>query len=275
MNVRSLGYVTELFFHERDAVITDEGDYVVIRTPTNPGYHWGNMLLFRAPPAPGDGMRWPAAFEKEFSPYPDVRHQTFGWDSPDGEKGAIKELLDQGFRDEAAVVLVADGPQALVPPRKLNRDAVIRPIESDAAWREVVELQTFCREPRYEEGSYRAFKEKKFAFYRRLVWEGMGQWWGAYLDGRLVADLGLFLKDGVGRFQAVETHPEARRLGLCGTLVHHVAQWGFAERGARTLVMLADESYHAAAIYESVGFSPRERAPGVIKIGPSPGSPSA
>lgn len=274
-DIRSLGYRTELFFHEKAAIIADRGPYVVIRTPSNPGYHWGNMLLFRQPPAAGDGVRWPAAFRAEFDAFPDVRHQTFGWDRPEGEKGAIQEFLMQGFKDETAVVQVASGREALIMPRRHNRDAVMRPVASDADWQELVEMQILCREPRYAEGSYRAFKETKFAFYRQLVREGMGQWWGSYLDGRLVCDMGLFLKGGIGRFQSVETHPEARRLGLCGTLLHHVATWAFEERAAESLVIIADEAYHAAAIYESIGFSPREHAPGIVNVNPSAAKPAA
>jgi predicted GNAT family acetyltransferase len=80
-----------------------------------------------------------------------------------------------------------------------------------------------------------------------------------------VADLGLFVIDGVGRFQSVETLPEFRRRGICGTMVYQVANYGFERLGAKRLVMIADEFYHAAKIYESVGFRPTERQVGLEK----------
>lgn len=59
-----------------------------------------------------------------------------------------------------------------------------------------------------------------------------------------MADLGLFVIDGVGRFQSVETHPDYRRRGICGTLVYRAARCGFERLGAKTLVMIADEHYN-------------------------------
>ena len=50
MNIQSLGYRTDLFFPRFDGEVTDRGDYIVIRTPSNPTYHWGNFLLFNQPP---------------------------------------------------------------------------------------------------------------------------------------------------------------------------------------------------------------------------------
>ena len=62
----------------------------------------------------------------------------------------------------------------------------------------------------------------------------------------------------LARFQAVETHPDARGRGLAGTLVHHVSRYGFDTLGAETLVMVADPEYLAIRLYRSVGFSDSE-----------------
>ena len=71
--------------------------------------------------------------------------------------------------------------------------------------------------------------------------------------------MGLVRADtGLARFQNVETHPDARGRGLAGTLVHHVSEYGFAELGASTLVMVADPEYLAIRVYRSVGFEDTE-----------------
>ena len=101
------------------------------------------------------------------------------------------------------------------------------------------------------------------AQYREMIAAGMGDWFGAFLDGELVADMGLFVEDGIGRFQSVKTHPVYRRRGICGTMVHDVARCGLEKMGAETLVMIVDAEYHAATIYESVGFGPTERIVGI------------
>ena len=65
MNIHSLGYRTDLFFPRFDGEVTDRGDYIVIRTTSNPTYHWGNFLLFSQPPAAGDLERWLRLFAAE------------------------------------------------------------------------------------------------------------------------------------------------------------------------------------------------------------------
>jgi ribosomal protein S18 acetylase RimI-like enzyme len=71
--------------------------------------------------------------------------------------------------------------------------------------------------------------------------------------------MGLFrASEGLARFQFVETHPEARRRGLAGTLVHHVSRFGFGELEAHTLVMVADPTHPAIRLYRSLGFADGE-----------------
>ena len=111
----------------------------------------------------------------------------------------------------------------------------------------------------YPREDYLPFATAKAATERGLVEAGHGGWWGAYVDGRLVATMGLLRAgDGLARFQSVETHPDFRGRGLAGTLVHRVSGYGFDELGARTLVMVADPDYLAVRIYRSVGFADTE-----------------
>jgi hypothetical protein len=44
--------------------IEDRGDYVAFRTPSLPGFYWGNYLLFPNPPGQEDYDRWRAAFRR-------------------------------------------------------------------------------------------------------------------------------------------------------------------------------------------------------------------
>jgi predicted GNAT family acetyltransferase len=88
---------------------------------------------------------------------------------------------------------------------------------------------------------------------------GLGKRFGAFLEGKLVADLGIYTSNGIGRFNEVATHRNFRRQGLCGTLVYQAALAAFESMHVQILVMEADEDYHAAAIYESVGFKPSQR----------------
>ena len=261
MKVRSLGMRTDLAFQRFGGEIVDRGSYLVLLTPSNPGYRWDNMLLFADPPGEGDFERWRHLFAREVGIPPEVDHMVFAWDTVDGETGYVRPFLDAGFELDKSVVLSTD---AVHPAPKVNDDIAIRPLQTDAEWRAALELDAvLCREEGEEEAGYRTFIERKMAQYREMIAAGMGRWFGAFVEGKLVADMGLFVEDGIGRFQSVKTHPAYRRRGICGTMVHDVARRGLEEMEAQTLVMIADAGYHAARIYESVGFEPTERIVGI------------
>ena len=94
---------------------------------------------------------------------------------------------------------------------------------------------------------------------RALAEAGHGGWFGAFVDGRLVTQMGLYAaSSGLARFQSVETHPDFRGRGLAGTLVHHVSRFGFEQLGASTLVMVADPEHSAIRLYRSMGFTDTE-----------------
>ena len=61
----SLVYETNLIFHRLEGEVADRGDYLCIRTPANPTFYWGNLLIFKAPPRAGDLARWEALFAAE------------------------------------------------------------------------------------------------------------------------------------------------------------------------------------------------------------------
>lgn len=255
MKVQSLGHITDLFFPQFDGLILDRGDYLVIRTPSNPTYYWGNFLLFQDPPGKGDFERWKELFEREIASLQPAEHMTFSWDTIHGETGEVQPFLQAGFDLFQAVVLTA---RQVVPPPKYNAEVVIRPLSEDWEWEQATQNQVACRGDGFELQGYQVFKQNQMQRYRRMVDAGLGAWFGAFLQGELVADLGVFAREKIGRFQAVGTHPAYRRHGICGTLVYQASRYAFEQLGAETLVMVADENYHAAKIYESVGFQPTE-----------------
>lgn len=260
MEVRSLGNRTDLIFQRFEGEVLDRGDYLVLLTPSNPTYRWGNMLLFSDPPEEGDFERWHRLFAREVGAGPSIDHVVFAWDTVNGETGHVRPFLDAGFELDESVVLSAS---AVNPPPKINPEVRIERLQTQSEWQEALELQVLCRDEEEDESSYRPFMERRMEQYQRMVAAGKGSWFGAYLNEMLVADLGLFVEDGVGRFQNVETHPDYRRQGICGTVVHEVSRYGLEAMGAETLVMIADCNYHAAGIYESVGFVQVERLAGM------------
>lgn len=263
MTVRSLGYRTDLLVARFDAEVEDRGDRLAVRTPANRAYHWGNFLLFDRPPAEGDLPRWTKAFAEEIGTPPEVRHVAFGWDAPGGEIGDVQPFLDAGFLLDESVVLQATEVRR---PEKYGERAEVRPLTEDWEWQAALECQVATRDPIYAQGRFHDTLASKMERYRRMTQAGLGQWFGAFLDGRLAGDLGLFVFEGLGRFQWVETHPDFRRQGVCGALVHQAAERAFATLGAETLVIVGEAHYHAVKIYESVGFAPVERQSALLWI---------
>jgi GNAT superfamily N-acetyltransferase len=260
MNIKSLGYRTDLIFPAFDGEIIDRGDYLVVRSPANPAFYWGNFLLFSQPPREGDFRKWRDLFALEIGAPPETHHQVFGWDSPEGEEGIIQPFLQAGFRLIRDVVMTSSELQGPARPSDL---VSIRALETESDWEQAVNNQVECREPEFEEGEYRVYRKKQMDRYRNMAASGLGDWFGAFVDQRLVADLGLFHDEGVGRFQSVETHPDFRRRGIGGTLIYRAGRQAKAEYDLHTLAIVAEQASSPARLYESLGFQPREKQVGL------------
>jgi predicted GNAT family acetyltransferase len=248
VEVRSLGYRTDLAILALEGShVTDRGDHLVIRTPGNPDYWWGNFLLLQDL-KPGSGGDWMARFAAEF---PGAQHLALGLDESDVRAVDSGEL--PGMTMEQNAVMTATSVQA--PPHP-NREAVFRTLEGDADWRQSLELTAAVYAD--ESGGDAGFLAAQQAAKRALTEAGHGAWSGAFLDGALVSQLGLItVGSGLARYQNVETHPAARRRGLAGTLVWHAGATALTG-GTRTLVMVAEPDDDAIRVYRSVGFTVTE-----------------
>ena len=270
MHLRSLGFRTDLIFPTFDGRIVDRGDYLVVWTPSNPTFYWGNFLVFQEAPVEGDLVRWRRLFAEEIGEPLQASHETFGWDSPESSVGLVEPFLEVGFSLVKSRVLRTS---KLRPPVRVATTHVRR-LETDADWDLALDLQVLCREAEHDEAGYRTYCIRQMERYRAMVAAGRGHWYGAFQDESLLADLGLFHLDGLGRFQSVETHPDFRRRGLAGTLVYEAGTMALAE-GLSDLVIVADAGSPAEGLYTSVGFEPVEFQMGLERwpraaVDPSP-----
>jgi ribosomal protein S18 acetylase RimI-like enzyme len=253
VEISSLGYRTDLLLLELSgSVFEDAGEYVVVRTPDNPSFWWGNFLLYRTPFGPGDAAARLATFRKEF---PTAEHVALGIDSVDGVIGAGDELTASGLTAERDVVMTAS---EVVPPRRPNEEATYRPLSGDDDWEQLLQ-QSLATATMEVDEAYELFTRRKLAAKRALVDAGHGRWFGAFDGERLQSSLGLmFDGKGLARFQSVQTSPEDRGRGLASTLVHRASTYGLTEGGAQTLVLVADPEYLAIRIYRALGFTDTE-----------------
>lgn len=250
-DLRSLGLKTDIEISRFENKLTERDGYLVVETPANPDFYWGNFLIFPAPPKPEDAARWPAIFKEEFRHNPAIRHVALTWDSPEGERGAEFP----GYDFEASPIYHLN--KAIRPPR-FNEEVQVRALSSDSDWHQAVTNQVNCRGEGFEETGYLRFKEKQMGRYRRMAEAGFGAWFGAFLNKKLVADAGLYHFDDVGRFQSVGTDPTHRRQGICAALIYNMAQQGL--KRSEKLVIVADPTHGADRVYRSVGFGGTEMA---------------
>ena len=255
MQPQSLTLVTDLLMAKLlGSVVEDYGDHLAVRSPANPDHWWGNFLVLATAPEPHDIPHWLARFAQL---HPDARHCAIALDTapPDYDPEPWRA---HGLKPGRSTAQVLDRA-TLAPPPHPNTAAVCRPLTSDADWLDLAQLQKDNRGD-YPLAEYGPFVDRSVAARRRLVEQGHGQWWGAFLDGQLRSSMGLF-SDGLGvaRYQHVDTHPDARRQGLAGTLVHAIGRWGLTPTdqgglGADRLVIVADTDDVAIRVYRSVGF---------------------
>ncbi|HEX2895946.1 MAG TPA: GNAT family N-acetyltransferase [Marmoricola sp.] len=245
-----LGWQTDLaVLRLSGSTIEERPDHLVVRTPANPLYHWGNFVLVTDAGAVDDAERWLELFEKEF---PDAAHRSVGLVAEPGDPDRWTALDVVVEHDD---VLAADTcPERQPVPQGYLVKEIADAIEWDQS--SGLRIAEFAADdPREAE-----FERKATDVRREMVRSGRAAWFGAFHGDRLVAELGIVdCGDGVARYQAVVSGAEHRRKGLAAHLLGVAARWA-ADRGAHTWVIVAEEGGDADRLYQSRGFTPRARA---------------
>lgn len=259
--MRSLGLATDLLAREGLSTVERHPDRLMVRTPDQPDFWFGNMMVVLGPP--GDPGSEAALFRAGF---PEARHLCIAWDAPDLDVAPLRPAWAAlGAEIEEEDVLTREGPP---PPRPVPPGYALREFDpgSDRDWAESVRVSLASEEGR-EEDSHLPYLRRRVEGRRRQAAAGLLRWWGAFQGDDLVAQMGLVegFVDGrpLARFQHVNTHPGHRRRGLCAALLAHV---GGAARSP-TLVILADRGGDAGRLYRRAGFALRERLAGVLRPG--------
>lgn len=252
MNVTSLGFRTDLaLLVASGSLVEDRGTHLVVRTPDNPTYYWGNFLLLAAPPIPGGEREVVGAFRTEF---PLAEHVSIGIDTADLPGVSRAGFEAAGLTIDVAAVLTAS---QLVEPRAV--DAEVRALDSEADWESRAQL-SLAIEERPDVDSHLRFARGRNVQEQSLVAAGRGGRFGAFVAGECVSTAAVFTtEDGVARFQSVETHPDHRRRGLAAATVHAAGRYALDHLGARTLVIVAEDDGDAMRIYRGLGFEATER----------------
>ena len=251
------GWLTDLaVLRLGGARISDRGDHVVIASPDNPGYHWGNFILVTDQARGNDAGAWVELFAATF---PGAGHMGIGLPAePDPAPWAAVGLEVTG--DE---VMTASALPELRPlPAGYVADRLMEPVQ----WRAAAEadIAENARTGEHPDGEYREFANARWRTRSSLSVRGAAAFFGAFEGGLCVSQLGIVLcgrdADGqqLARYQSVQTAYEHRGRGLAGHLLGVAARWAL-QHGAGRLVIVTESVNPAGRLYRSVGFAPDDR----------------
>ena len=257
MEVTNLGWKTNIAVLGDGAVQTDDHGDLVVRMDSRRGFYWGNFLLLAKAPQAQDVDQIIQRYQALF-PTADYGHIAIGWHEPDLD--ATQPFLDRGFQlDHCHVSTSSAVPFPIHPCSGLEVLADL----GDDDWEATVQMSLGERAPIHDAAAFERFVRKQVEVRRRQVAAGLLTWFVARLEDQVVGSMGLFVQDGVGRFQDVATHRDFRGRGVCSTLLSEVCRRGIEQLGAEQLVLLADVDGAAWRIYLAHGFEARDAVCGV------------
>ena len=186
MDVQSLAFRTDLaLLRLSGSEIDDRGSHIVVRTPDNPDYRWGNFYLLARPPGADEVEALLASYDAEF---PDSQHRAFGVDGIEDQRAALSPLAAVVPGIDVATVMTAT---AVHPPPRPNTEATYRPLASDDDWAQRLEMSLVVHDNETDLDLHREFAIKRALADRGLHEAGHGAWWGAFVGDRLASVMGL------------------------------------------------------------------------------------
>lgn len=235
--------------------VEEYDDHLVVRTPANPTYYWGNFVLVTDPGAVGNAAGWLHRFE---SCFPEAEHRAIGLVADPADHAPWSAA---GLFFELADVLVAP---STIPGRSLPAGYEVRELRTPEDWERSNRLRQLAFPDQDE------FEERVTATRTEVTAGGALTWFGAFAGPELTAELGIVdCGGGLARYQSVLTHPDHRRRGLTSHLLGVAAAHATA-RGADRLVIIADGGSDAGRLYRAAGFAldsievQVSRVPGVV-----------
>jgi GNAT superfamily N-acetyltransferase len=251
------GWRTDFILHRFGAEVVERDDCLVVRTPANPTFYWGNCLVLPRAPRDADLAHWLARFDEEICrAQPESLHVAIGVDAPYAGE-AMPAWRADGFELNVTTMLRLVSGELRDPRRPARGEVVVRPVDPADEADAVIEVECTDAGP-FEPEGYRAYLRRQWLRYPTMHGVGQLQWFGLWCDGTLAATCGL-IRDAAepgaaGRFQRVVTHAAWRRRGLAAALVHAVTAYALRQWRVGEIYMAADPGEVAIGIYRSLGF---------------------
>jgi len=240
------GWETDLaVLRHGGSVIEDRGDHLLVRTPDNPGFHWGNLVFVTDEAAVDAGDRWVRTFRAAI---PDATWVTIGLiRMPDDPTEWVAQGLDVELDD---VLTTRALPRQTPQPegyavRRLGGDDWEQSVARSVAEND--------RTGEHDPESYTRFASAQVQAQRALSDRDVAAFFGAFAEDDLVASLGIVRCGTTARYQSVGTDAEHRRRGLAAHLLGVAARWS-AGLGCDRWVIVTEATNPAGRVYRSSGF---------------------
>jgi GNAT superfamily N-acetyltransferase len=248
-----LGWATDLaVLAHMGSTVENRGDHLVVRTPRNPDFHWGNCIFVTDTDSVDDAARWVETFHQAV---PSADWLAIGLPRmPARGEGWAQCGLDLELDDVLATVTMPRQPAA---PAGYDMRALAGEDWEHVVMRAMAENDQAAE---YEPHSHERFARARAQSQRELTEQGVAQFFGAFFDDRLIAELGIVDCGGMARYQNVGTASEHRGRGIASHLLGVAAIWASA-RGCTQWVIVTEAANPAGRVYRRAGF--RLAAPSV------------
>jgi len=255
------GWATDIAVLEHSgSLVEDRGDHLLVRSPNNSDFHWGNCLFVTDATGVNDAAGWVATFQAAF---PEANWIAMGLiRMPDDQDAWVA----QGLELELAEVLSTSTLPLQVP---LPEGYTVRRLEGKD-WEQSVArvVAENLRTKEHEALSHERFARAQAQTQRGLSDRNVGIRFGAFAGDVLVAELGIVRCGTTARYQSVGTDDAHRRRGLAAHLLGVAARWA-ADEGCDRWVIVTEATNPAGRVYRRAGFEPDDSS--VTAYRPPPG----
>jgi len=260
--MNNLGFLTDFKLLGADSEIIEYADYFLVKTLSNPTFIDGNCMVLKTPELLQNKTKLEACFKTHFEARTKEHHLSFKLMNKASEELLQRYLDDQYSYDKLAVMTYEATKN--VEPTIQNKAWEIRAFASNLDWEQWTENEIRERPILFTEKSFTAYLLGRRFVYKEFVQKGFGNFYGVFQRGELLGSAGLYIFDGIGRFQQVRTIEKVRRQGICKALIQFIYTQN--ENQMQEAVMVADEDYHALKLYEGLGFKSKENQYDLTKV---------